>query len=703
MDKKWIARWIGFREFSDSHAPIFRKYFKLLEVPEKCNIFISGLGTYVLKINGRRVGEDILQPAFSNYDKTVYYNEYLLNDYIKTGENVIEVTLGNYFYNEQQDSAWEFNYAPWKDFPRFIAEIYADGELIVKTDRTWDCGKSKTVFNSLRCGEHYDALYEVRYLNKADVVLPPGGKLQRQTINSIRVSKIYKPQIIETAESGTVYDFGINVSGNVEIKKKGKKGEKIYLTYFERMLENNRPDTHYLNAGLIGCDGQRDEYTFSGDGVEVWHSEFGYNGFRYVMVWGDCEGLELTARCFHTQLDTAGNIETDNEMISKIHSAVKHSTLTNFHHIPTDCPHREKLGWTGDGHVSCEQAYFDFDMTPAYVKWMQDFRESQLANGKIPCIVPSNGWGYSFMDNGPSFDIALIIIPWQMYRYTGDKKYLSDNFEMMKNYLEYMEMTLEDGICHIGIGDWLPMWHRGDRIPNEVIITMLCGYAVSIYAKIAHILDKKTEKKEADKLYQYIRNAYMKNFGDLELNNQLLYAGQLMLGFTDDAEKSINKLVETVKNQNYHICGGLFCSKFLLDALTKYGHFDIAYKVASQKDFPGWSNLVDKNNGTLGEDWFGGCSGNHHFLSEIGAWYYKALAGFNIDDENAGFKHIMFEPNIPGDIKNFKAWHMTPHGKLEIVWDEEKINIEIPKDSTATFRYKSIVQELSGGKYTFKR
>lgn len=321
MDKKWIARWIGCRKFSNSHAPVFRKYFNLLEIPEKCDIFISGLGTYLLKINGRRVGEDILQPAFSNYDKTVYYNEYLLNDYIKKGENVIEVTLGNYFYNEQQDSAWEFNYAPWKDFPRFIAEIYADGKLIVKTDRTWDCGKSKTVFNSLRCGEHYDALYEVIYLDKADVVLPPGGKLQRQTINPIRVSKTYKPQIVETAQNGTVYDFGINISGNVEIKKKGKRGEKIYLTYFERLLENKWPDTHYLNAGLIGCDGQRDEYTFSGDGVEVWHSEFGYNGFRYVMVWGNCEGLELTARCFHTQLDAAGNIETDNEIISKVHAA----------------------------------------------------------------------------------------------------------------------------------------------------------------------------------------------------------------------------------------------------------------------------------------------------------------------------------------------------------------------------------------------
>ena len=704
MDRTWQAKWIGKIDFSGVHAPVYRKIFNLKKLPEQCNIFISGLGTYVMHVNGKRVGEDILQPAFSNYDKTVYYNEYSLNDYIKQGENTIEVTLGNYFYNEQQTTAWEFEQAPWKDFPRLIAEIFADGELIVKTDRTWDCAKSKTVFNSLRYGERYDALFDVQYLYKADVVVPPGGVLTKQTINPIRVKNTYKGTVVETASRDIVYDFGVNISGNVEIRGKGNPGDKVSLVYFERLLENKWPDLYYLNAGLDKpTSGQTDEYTFSGNGEEVWHSEFGYNGFRYVMVSGSYKELELTARCFHTDLQQIGDIECDNELINKIHSAVKRSTLTNYHHIPTDCPHREKNGWTADAYVSAEQAQFNFDMTTAYEKWMKDFRECQQANGKVPCIIPSNGWGYSFMDNGPSWDIALIILPWQMYRYTGDKKHLEDSYDAMKNYLEYMKMLLEDGICYTGIGDWLQTWYRGDRMPNEIIITMNCGYAVDLFSKIAKLLNKDEDYQEARILYSEIRSAFREKFGNTTLNNQLLYAGQLMLGFADDKEKTVENLIKTVKDTNYHIQGGLFCSKYLLDALTNNGHFETAYKIASQKDFPGWGYLTDKCSGTLGEDWFGGNSGNHHFFSEIGAWYYKALAGFNIDDENPGFKHIILTPHIPEDIKNFRAYHETPCGHLEISWNEKTVDVIIPEGSTASFSYKNIQQELSGGTYTFGR
>ena len=704
MNKTWQANWIGKREFSGEHAPVYRKIFNLEKIPEQCNIFISGLGTYVMHVNGKRVGEDILQPAFSNYDKTVYYNEYSLKDYIIKGENTIEVTLGNYFYNEQQTTAWEFEHAPWKAFPRLISEIFADGELIVKTDRTWDCAKSKTIFNSLRCGERYDALFEVRYLDKADVVLPPGGILTKQTIAPIRVRNTYKAKLVENASNARVYDFGINISGNVEIRGKGRPGEKITLIYFETILDNKWPDLYNLNAGLSNPSmGQTDEYIFSGNGEEIWHSEFGYNGFRYVMVWGGCEELELTARCFHTDLQQAGDIECDNELIMKIHSAVKHSTLTNYHHIPTDCPHREKLGWTGDAYLSAEQSQLDFDMTVAYEKWMRDFRESQQANGKVPCIVPSNGWGYSFMDNGPSFDIAIIILPWQMYRYTGDKKHLKDSYEAMKSYLQYMRMLLEDGLCYTGIAEWVPLWHRGDRIPREAIISMDCGYAVDIFSRIAKLFGKNEDYNEAQLLYNEIRNAFRKKFGNLKLNNQLFYAAQLMMNFADDREKALEGLMEAVEYSDYHITGGLFCSKYLLDALTNNGKFEVAYKIASQKDFPGWGDLTERCSGTLGEDWFGGKSGNHHFLSEIGAWYYKALAGFNIDDENPGFKHIILTPHIPDDIRNFRAYHETPFGHLEISWNEKEINIIIPDASTASFSYKDINKELTGGTYTFER
>jgi len=703
MEKKWVANWIGFKECPKSVAPVFRKKFVIEKIPECCQIFITGLGSYFMKINGSRVEEDILQPAYSNYDRTVYYNEYDIRKYIVEGENNIEVTLGNFWYCEQQKTAWEFDEAPWKDTLKLIAEVYADGELLFKSDRTWECAKSQIIFNSLRCGERYDATQEVRYFRAADVLLPPGGKLCRQQIPPIRVSEILPVKgIVPCGDNRKVYDFGTNISGNVELVGRGSFGSKVMITYFERILPNGRPDLSTLNLGIYDEAGQTDEYTFSGNGVESWHSEFGYNGFRYILVWGDYEEIEFKARCFHTSLEEAGGIDCDNALIMDINRAIRRSTLTNFQHMPTDCPHREKLGWIMDGHVSSEQSYYNFDMTLAYEKWMRDFADCQLEIGKIPCIVPSNGWGYHFMENGPVLDGALLIIPWQMYRFTGDKKHLEKSYENMKRYLEYLRFILEDGICRQGIGDWLPVWHLGDQLPSEVFITMFCGYLVNLFEKIARLLDNKEDADEARVLFDYIRSSYMKNYGSLELDNETFYAAQLAFGFTDDVAGTLEKLLKTVERADFHITGGLQCSKYLLDVLTEYGKFDVAYKIASQKTFPGWGDLITRNSGTLGEDWWGGVSGNHHMFSSIGAWYYKALAGFNIDEEKPGFQHVRLTPHIPEDIKRFCAWHQTPYGKLEIAWNTELITITLPKFTSASFSYGNLQLELEEGIHYIK-
>ena len=700
MDKKWEANWIGFKECPARTAPIFKKNFILEKIPESSKIYITGLGAYVIKINGVRVGEDILQPAFSNYDKTVYYNEYEITEYLLIGDNIIEVILGNYWFNEQQKTAWEFESAPWKDTPRLLAEIYADQKMIVKTDKSWDCAKSCIVYNSLRCGEKYDATQIVRYFRKADVMLPPGGKLRKQKIAPIRVSEIYPVKCIApSSDKRKIYDFGINLSGNVELTGRGKYGSKVTIIYFERILENGRPDTAHLNLGIYEDQGQTDEYIFNGEGVETWHSEFGYNGFRYIMVEGDYEEINFKARCFHTQLEEAGGMECDNKLITEINNAIRRSTLTNFFHMPTDCPHCEKLGWIMDAHVSSEQAYFNYDMTIPYEKMLQDFDDCQLESGKIPCILPSDSWGYHFMENGPVLDGALFLIPWQMYRFTGERKYLMRSYKNMKQYLGYLRFILEDGICNQGISDWLPVWHLEDRVPQGALVTMFSGHLVNLFRKIAIILGEIEDAKEAEELFQYMHSAFLKQYGALEINNQIFYAAQLAFGFTDREEETLHKLLKTVEDADYHITGGLLCSRYLLDVLTEYGRFDVAYKIASQKTFPGWGDLITRNSGTLGEDWWGGRSGNHHMFSAIGAWYYKALAGFNIDEKFPGFRHIYLIPHIPEDIKRFKAWHMTPYGKLSLSWDENIISIEIPEKTTATFRFGSIEKNLNAGTF----
>lgn len=711
--KKWLAKWIGYPQCPVHTAPAFQRKVTLHALPASAEVYVSGLGAYVLYINGQRVGEDILQPAFSDYNKTVYYNHMDVTEYLHQGENTLCVVLGNVWYHEQQATDWQFESAPWKDFPRMILELWTEEALLCKTDAQWLCAQSRTIFNSLRCGERYDASRTVDFKKHATVVPPPRGIMKEQTIAPIRVCQTYEPvQIITQAryfgsrETQLIYDFGINLSGNVELIVKGKPGATVTLTYFEKLLSNGLHEESLLARGLHSAQDrgifQKDVYTLCGEGEEHWHSEFGYNGFRYVGVRGDFDSLKLQARCFHTILPQAGDIEADHPLITKLQAAVKQSTLTNFHHIPTDCPHREKLGWTCDGGLSAEQALFNFDIVSAYSKWMADFADSQQLSGAIPCVVPSTSWGHSF-NCGPCWDQTLFEIPWQMYLYTADESYLRQTFDVQRRYMEYLPGILEDGLCSLGLSDWLAPVNMGTLSPDEAVITLLCGRICQRFAQISHVLRECESEEQALQLRDLIRKAYLDKYADLDVDSQTVYALQLMFDFTDDRDATLQKLIRNVQRVNYHVNGGVFTAKYLLDALTLHGRFDLAWKVSEQTDYPGWGYNASVNSGTLGEDWGGGQSGNHHFLSEISAWYYKALAGIRIDENNPGFRNVVLQPNTPSQIGSFRAWHATPFGKLEVSWDRNSLFVEIPEGVTASFRYGGQERTLSYGCYQFSR
>lgn len=709
--RKWIGKWIGYPQCPANVAPIFQKKVQLSEIPGSVQAYVSGLGCYVLYINGHRVGEDILQPAFTDYTKTVLYNTYDVTAYLCSGENLIQVMLGNTWYNEQQPTDWQFHTAPWKDFPRMILEIWAGEDLLCKSDSSWLCAQSKVFFNSLRCGERYDATRQVSFTRHAAVVPPPAGNLKAQMIQPIRVSEYIEPVkcITQARYWGSdtaqlIYDFGINLSGNLEVIVSGARGGSVRLTYFEKLLDNGLPDTCQLTGGLHQVADrdsfQREVYILGGEGEEKWHSEFCYHGFRYVMVQGEFDSLALRARCFHTQLAPAGDIITDHPVIAKLHSAVKQSGLTNYHHIPTDCPQREKLGWTADGYLSAEQMLFNFDMFSAYGKWMDDFVDSQQPSGTIPCVVPSTAWGHSF-NCGPCWDLALFEMPWQLYRYSGDAACLEKTFETQKKYMDYLPGILEDGLCSFGLSDWLAPVNFGPISPDEAVITMACGRICERFAQCCQVLGERELERKAQMLRNQIRTAYLAKYADLDIPSQTLYAMELAFDFCDDREATFQKLVENVENADCQIRGGVFAAKYVLDVLTENGRFDLAYRMAIQPAYPGWVYMANVNSGTLGEDWGGGKSGNHHLMSHIGAWFYKALAGIRIDDAAPGFAGVKLQPHIPADIANFRAWHDTPYGRVCVSWDDKYLYVETPV--SAQLVWMGSITSLQPGSYRYSR
>ncbi|THF76888.1 alpha-L-rhamnosidase [Cohnella fermenti] len=698
------ARWIACGTCDEKAAPLFRKSVRLPGKAKEARLRISGLGFYVLKINGRRLGNELLQPAFTSYDKTVLFNRYDVLDYLIEGDNKFEVKLGNGWYNECQPTAWEFQHALWRDRPKFILELELDGRIALVSDSSWECAASATLFNSLRCGETYDAAYRIEHWEGATVVPAPGGILKEQAIPPIRLRETYPPVRIVPSPTPVIYDFGVNLSGNVQIKVSGRRGSRVILQYFEALRTTATPDLERYKQHVYEDRFQRDEYILSGEGDEVWHSEFGYNGFRYVRVYGDYDTIEVMARCFHTDLADAGGLSCDHPLVNRIQAAVRRSTLTNFHHLPTDCPHREKNGWTADAHLACEQALFNFDMRDAYIKWLDDLVDCQLPGGRIPCIAPTSTWGYDRLFAGPAWDAALFVIPWQLYRYTGDVDCLRRYHEPMARYVDYLQSILEDGICRNGLGDWSAPPNAAP-FPRESLLTAYSYCMADLYGRISGLLQDKMNERKGSELAAAIRVAFRSRFVGMPCESQTFYAIMLYFDLVAGEEKdyALKRLLETIEQERGHLVGGIFCAKMLLDVLTEHGHIELAYRIASQEDFPGWGYMTKLCAGTLGENWFGGSSMNHPMFSEIGAWYYKALAGFRIDDRQPGFRHIRIAPYSPADIGRFSAWHRTPFGRLELGWDEENLILTLPQGITATFEYGHERHELSSGVYRYKR
>lgn len=691
-DRVWMGKWIHAASCPTEAAPLFRKTFSLQGV-KPSQVYVSGVGFYVLYINGKRVGDQLLAPAFTAYDKTVLYNVYDVTELLKAGENKIEITLGNGWFREFLPTAWAFEHATWKNAPRFILDLVMDGETVLCSDTSWQAFVSKTVFTTLRNGETYDASAEEKPCGNARCGHSPGGYLKEQFVPHIRLRETLTPRAVWDVPGGQVYDFGINLTGNAEICVQGEKGEKVTLLFTERLREDKTADPANNNMYAYGHRFQQDEYIMSGEGEERWHSEFCYHGFRYVQVTGNAKVLSLTGRCFHTDLKCAGGIQTDFAPVQALHDACVRSTLTNFHHIPTDCPHREKNGWTGDAHASSEQALFNLDMKLGYQKFLDDLVNTQRPSGEISCIAPTSSWGYDF-GNGPTWDCALFEIPWQVYRYTGDMSLFKRYEEPMERYLAMLDGMSDDDIYRDGLGDWC----APDREPlcsTEALLTVYAWYMHHLYSKISALLGRDERAQHHAMRAGQIKQAFLNAFANQENNNQTFHAMMLFFHLTEDPAASLARLIQELEKRDMHIWCGFFGAKYLLNVLTDNGRFDLAWQVAMREGYPGYLDMLSRSAGTLCEDWDGRYSWNHHMFSEIGAWFYKGLAGIQLDENNPGFKHVTIIPHIPSEIKHFCAWHMTPMGKIQVEWDEENLRITLPQGCTATVKGHDLCQIIT--------
>ncbi|MCQ2386228.1 MAG: family 78 glycoside hydrolase catalytic domain, partial [Clostridia bacterium] len=486
-----------------------------------------------------------------------------------------------------------------------------------------------------------------------------------------------------------VCDVGYNITGNAEIKVRGKKGQYVVLLYSERLREDFTPDRFEISNLVKSERFAQDEYILSGDGVETWHSDFGFHGFRYILVRTNAQVLSVTAREVHTDLQSIGDYVCDNPRVNALHPAVLRSTLTNFVHIPTDCPPREKNGWTADAMLSSEQALFNLDMYKVYLKWLDDIVDSQRPNGAISCICPSSGvWGYGW-GSGVTWDAALFVIPYNMYLFSGNKAYLERYYEPMKKYLRFLYSCGENDIYTIGLGDWVPPTvcctcsEKYPHASDSCVLTAYAALTVGIFAKVAFILGKEEDGKQAEQWAERIKSAFLSRFDGKEPLSQTYLALKICLGLSSDIQKDGNALITLIHSLGDRLFGGIFGVRWIPEALVKIGEKDLAWKIVTAEGYPGFFYMMDKASGTLPEGWEGQSSQNHHMYSCVDAFVFSCLSGIGKPDAYPGFTHLEIEPYFPRNVSRFSSRHRLPCGEISVDWDEKSYIISLPEGVTA--------------------
>lgn len=720
----WKGEWISAVEESDSlppalPSPYFRKEFSIPGEIISARLYISGIGYYEAYINGEKVGDHVLDPVLTRYDKSVKYVTYDVSEEIRNGQNAIGVVLGNGWYNQHTKTVWDFETAPWRASPSLICQleiIDKNGQShLIKSDESWSVSSNgPIIFNSIYNGETYDARQELGPWNEAGyqesdwksaiAVSGPGGKLSSQVMPPIRVTGQIEAENKWTLNDSTfMIDLGQNITGWANIKVKGPAGSMVKLRYGERIHEDGSLDQKELSRFIRSGDTQTDRYILKGDGQENWHPKFVYHGFQYVEVsfsHPDVELIELRGDVVHTDLARRGYFRSSNDMFNQLQENIGWSFTGNYHGYPTDCPHREKIGWTGDALLVAETGLFNFDLVPSYLKWIDDFDDEQRDDGQIPAIIPSSGWGYILGGNndnrerghGPQWEGALMEIPWQIYQHTGDTAVLSRYYPTFKNYIDYLTTHSNGHLLDFGIDDHkqLEPLTQGDYLSSAFYY-----YLTDMFSKIAAISGKKEDAAHYAQLAMKIKSAFNQNYyhkesGTYDHGGQTPQALALFFGLTEaeEEEKVLQKLLEAIERKNGHIDAGVVGTKAVINSLLKFGQERVLFEMADKRDFPGWGYWVDElGANTMFQNWDGSQSRNHIMFGTIGDYFFKGLAGINVDETRPGFRHFVLSPSFDNDVTWVEAGYDSAYGTISSHWkkdgDKVTLYVSIPPNCTA--------------------
>lgn len=720
--RNWQGAWISdIQDVNTKPAGLFRKVFETGKTIRSARAYIAAAGLYELYINGNRIGNHRLDPMYTRFDRRTLYVTYDVTAQLQQGKNAVGVMMGNGWYNHQSTAVWFFDKAPWRARPAFCLDLritYTDGTVeTVTSGKDWKTAMGPVIFNSIYTAEHYDARKELPGWNTVsfdaskwkDVLLrsAPSGNIVAQAMHPVEnVETIPAKSINKINDSVYVFDLGRNIAGVSQLTVSGEAGTEIRLKHAEQLYKNGRADMSNIDVHYRPTDDtdpfQTDIFILSGNGEETFMPRFNYKGFQYVEVTGN-KPLQLRKESLkgyfmHSNVPATGKISSSNPVIDKIWYATNNAYLSNLFGYPTDCPQREKNGWTGDGQIAVETGLYSFDGITVYEKWLADHRDEQQPNGVLPSIIPTGGWGYEW-GNGPDWTSTIAIIPWNIYLFYGDTTLLANCYSNIKRYVDHIDELYPSGLTTWGLGDWVPVKSKS---PVEFTSTAYYFADATILAKTARLLGKGDDYTKYSTLAAKIKNAFNDKYLDRQtgiynkgIQTELSVALFWGLVPEDMRTKVADNLAKRVAHDNFHLDVGLLGTKAILNALSDNGHADVAYKVASQEDFPSWGWWIVNGATTLYENWninaTHDLSRNHIMFGEIGAWLYKGLGGIHPDEAQPGFKNVILEPHFVAGLDHFEAEHTGPYGKIISSWKKTgnaiAYTISVPANSSATVRF----------------
>ena len=678
------AKWIS-GDSAEPHkpAPVLVKEFSLDAKPAKAVFSVAVAGWCEVRVNGEKVGRDVLSPVTCQPDMRTSSLDFDVASLLMPGTNMLEVLLGNGWQNTFTKDAWGFCEAPWMSSPKIRGEMKCDGKVLFATDGSWRAYDSPIVFNALRNGEWYDARKEGVRANERPATVEkfaPWGVVSAEDAVPCREGETFAGKLLgKTPYGHDLYDFGANIAGWCEIEVEGEAGAKVVLDYDEALDCRGWLLEHV--KGLTRGKGEtrpvmHDEYTLAGRaGGERWHPRFTYHGFRYVAVTlkGDVRIRSIRARFVHSDFGRAGTLATSDKTFAALQSATERSYLSNFVGIPTDCPHREKNGWTGDAQLAMETGLWNFDARASYVHFLRMMLDSQRPNGAVSCILPCSpkfgfGWG-----SGPAWDAVLFEIPWQIFRFYGDDAPAREAYDAMKRYVAFIsEKADADGLYEYGLGDWCNYHHR----PSASVRLTDSAYVYEFNRRMAFWAERFGEADyaaertaAAEKIKLAFNRAFYKGEGMYENGHFTSLAAPLYFkGLCVDGEeaKVAKRLVEAVREKRHQAHFGILGAKWVPRVLADYGYADDAYKMFVQPEMPGWAHWLQFGDGTLREEWDDLGSQNHIMFGDLSAWAYEYAAG--IVPLEPGFRKVAIRPHYLEGVDSFSATHRTPNGEIRVSW-----------------------------------